>query len=519
MKPSKLSFDKVWKMKLFYFCCLLAGLLSLSGCPSDKRASVLVIAIDRLSFNSFACSDDKSVNNSGLSILCREALRFTHAYTTSTQSAAAMGSILTGLYPYEHKLHRSFDRIDYKVTQLQSIASEQGYRTAFWSGGPAILKKTGLSKDFDLFDDSTLLEKKNYSSSLKMQVEVFAAWSQESKLPYFATIYNSELENLNEGEAEISSFEKMDEILAQLFAELKYNKLWENNYVIVTGLQGQSIYNRLRETPFSNLHSENTNVLLFIKPPRQKGDEGINWKVDSPISLADLGYSLMRTIKTDYQNPIDLQFPVWDFSHLWLKNASRAEMSEFNLNNPRHILLEAANTWKSQIETRFAVLYRNLVYLEDESNEVYNILTDGLETINLASSQKDFIIDNQQELRLIRDQKSLTKWVDFRPAQYEYVLANREYWSKPNGRISLLENEIKNMSKTDAANPLSVIAVQTLSTKDKSLEKKLKLTAAAKELLYNEARRQSLNLSLENIWGIWSPDQQWLQSDFIKEYQ
>ncbi len=506
-------------MKLFYFCCYLAGLLSLSACQADKKPSVLIIAIDRLSFNSYACSDDKSVTNSGLSVLCREALRFTHAYTTSTQPAAAVGSILTGLNPYEHKLHRSFDRIDFKVTQAQSLALRNGYRTAFWSGGPAILKKTGLSKDFEVFDDSSFLDRKNYFSSLKNQVDVFTAWSQESKLPYFATIYNSELESMNEGEAEISSFEKMDEILAQFFEQLKKNNLWEKNYIIVTGLQGQSIYNRLRETPFSNLHSENTNVLLFVKPPRQKGDEGINWKIDSAISLADLGYSLMKTISRDFQNPIDLQFPIWDFSHLWLNKNNQPNAGEYSLNNPRHILLESANTWKDQIETRFAVLHRNLIYLEDETDEVYNILTDGLETINLASSQKDFVTNNQQELFLIRGQKNLSKWFDFRTAQYEDVLANREYWSKPNGRINVLESELKNMAKDKAINPLSVIAVQTLSSKDKSIDKKLKLQLGEKEALYNEARRQSLNLSLENTWGIWTPDRQWLQSDFIKEYQ
>ncbi|MBC7421661.1 MAG: sulfatase-like hydrolase/transferase [Bdellovibrio sp.] len=496
----------------------MSFIFSVTGCQTEKKPSILIIAIDRLSFNSFACSDDKSVTNSGLSVLCREALRFTHAYTTSTQSAAAVGSLLTGLYPYQHQLHRSFNRIDYKTTQLQTLAGQNGYRTAFWSGGPSILKKTGLSKDFEVFDDSSFLEKKNYFSNLKYQTDLFLNWSLESKLPYFATIYNSELENLNEGESEISSFEKIDETLAHFFDELKKNNLWENNYIVVTGLQGQSIYSRLRETPFSNLHSENTHVLLFVKPPRQKGDEGVNWKIDSAMTLADLGYSLMKTIAPDFQNPIDLQFPVWDFSQLWLPGDGTSET--FNLNESRHLILESANTWKSHIEARFAVLYKNLIYLEDSKDEVYNVLTDGLETIDLSASQKEFMADNQKELSLVRAQKNLLKWTDFRTAQYDAVLANREYWSKPNARIGVLESELKNSDKKAIAkNPLSVIAVQTLLNKDKNIEAKLKISAAEKEALFSEARRQSLNLSLENIWGIWSADKEWLQSDFIKEYQ
>ncbi len=492
----------------------VAGLLSLAGCQTENKPSFLVIAVDRLSFNSFACSDDRSIVNSGLSVLCREALRFTHAYTPSTQSAAAVGSLLTGLYPYQHHLHRSFDRIEYKSTQVQSLALADGYRTAFWSGGPNILRKTGLSKDFEVFDDSTFLEKKNYFSSLKDQTEIFIEWSTESKKPYFAVIHNSELESLNEGEAEISSFEKLDESLAQFFTELKKNNLWENNYIIVAGLQGQSMYNRLRETPFSNLHSENTNVLLFVKPPRQKGDEGINWKIDSSITLADLGYSLMKTLRPEHQNPIDLQFPIWDFSQLW-----RSGAPDFNLNSIRHILLEATNTWKLKIENRFAVLFKNLIYLEDEEDEVYNLLTDGLETIDLSAAHKEFVIDNQKELQLIRSQKNLQKWVEYRSPQYNWVLSNREYWSKPNNRMSVLENELKILSKGEVNNPLSILAVQALVLKDKKVEKKLGLKPMEKEMIFLDARRHSLNLSLENIWGIWSADKQWLQSDFIKEYQ
>ena len=356
------------------------------------------------------------------------------------------------------------------------------------------------------------MEKKNYYINLKDQFEVFRNWSQESNSPYFATIYNSELDNLNEGEAEISTFEKVDETLGQIFLELKNNKLWENNYVVVTGLQGQSIYNRVHETPFSNLHSENTNILLFVKPPRQKGDEGINWKIDTAITLADLGYSLMKTISPEFQNPIDLQFPVWDFSELWLPNAQAGTL-EARLISARHILLESANTWKSQLEIRFAVIYKNLIYLEDLQDEVYNVLTDGLETIDLSMTQKEFLIDNQQEIGLIRQQKNLMKWTDFTPKQYEDVLANREYWSKPNRRAKILEDELKNLASHQKPNPLSVIAIQSLPVKGKFSDKKIM------DSLLNEARRQSLNLTLENVWGIWSPEQSWLQSDLIKEYQ
>ncbi|MBC7741879.1 MAG: sulfatase-like hydrolase/transferase [Bdellovibrionaceae bacterium] len=520
-----LNYHFILFLKLLLMCT--AGLLSLTACQSEKKPSVLVIAIDRLSFNSFSCSDDKSNVNSGLSVMCREAMRFTHAYTTSTQTAGAVGSLLTGLYPYQHHLHRSFDRIDFKATQIQSLALGEGYRTAFWSGSPALLKKTGLSKDFDLFDDAAFLEKRNYFSDLKTQGRVFLNWSKESKLSYFALIHNSELESLNEGGSEISSFEKMDENLASFFTDLKNQDLWENNYVIVTGLQGQSAYNRVKETPFSNLHSENTNVLLFIKPPRQKGDEGINWKIDASVSLADVGFSLMKTIKSDFLIPIDLQFPIWDFSYLW-----RQHEPEINANVHRQILIEAANTWRPEVENRFAVLFKNLIYIENSPDEIYNLLTDGLETINLSKEQSDFLANNLSALALIRQQNNLLRWQNYEPKEYDWVLANREYWSKPNNRETILRAEVDQLLAGRRSQPLSALALQWLhlQKRQSDLEKiplppvtahenKSISTPVEKETFFADARRQSLNLSLENIWGIWSDDKPWVQSALIKEYQ
>jgi len=235
MKPSKLSLNKVWLVAIFLSLVVCARLLSLSNWPSTKRPSILIIAVDRLAFNSFTCGDEKPRQTSGLSVLCQESLRFTHAYTPSTQPAAAIASLLTGLYPYEHQLHRSFDRLSIKANSLAEIATAKNYRTSFWSGSPSILKKTGLSRGFDLFDDFSFLDKKNYFNTLKSQSDFFLNWARESHEPFFSVLYNSELENISEGESEITNFEKFDEKLAVFFEELKNNQLWEQNYIIVTG--------------------------------------------------------------------------------------------------------------------------------------------------------------------------------------------------------------------------------------------------------------------------------------------
>lgn len=523
MTSSKLSSFKVW----IFIAALTAGLLSLTGCQKNKKPSVIVLAIDRLAFNTFSCGDDKQNLASGLNILCKEGIRFTHAYTTSTQPAAALGSLLTGLYPTQHKLHRSFDRLAADVKTLPEHASSAGYRTYFFGGSPSILRKTRLHSGFDIFDDSSFIEKKTYFVDFKFQSEKLLNTLSEDKTQFFSLIHNSELESLNEGETDISSFEKLDDKIFNFFTQLKLKNLWDQNYIVVVGLQGESDYSRPSETPFSNLNSENTMVTLLIKPPRNKGDEGVSWKVDSPVSIADIGHSLWKTLATTKPPNINVfqdSFPIFDVSDTWLKQNKSLVLPL------RRILIESTDTWNKYLYMRFAVLYKNLVFIEGQKSQVFNTLTDGLESIDISKRQKQFVTENLVLLSKIRTEYELGIWIDHQSEWNSWVLTNREYWSKPNSRASYFKIELMRLNKKNVAQPLSALLLKHLVTNKKTAELKNINVGPfpvkpgipydlQKESFYESAKLQSLNLALENIWGIWKPDQSWLYSDLILENQ
>ena len=486
MKAPKVSLFKV----LIILLLIVTGLWSLTSCQDIKKPSFIIVAADQLSFNSFSCNEDRATGISGLNTLCQESIRFTNAFTTSTQTAAAMGSLLSGAYPYQHRLHRSFDRINPEQPLLQEFFKSANYRTSFWSGNPAILKKTGLSRGFDVFDDSSFLNQSMYSMNFKEQTILFRNWANESALPFFSVIYTSELESLNEGETQISSIENFDDKLGLFFNELKAANLWESNYVVVLGLQGKSEYNRPNESAFSNLHSENTNVALFVKPPRQKGDEGINWKIDGAVNLADLGYSLIKTINPLYTLIKDLRFPVWEFSGLWMKNENLSADS-------RKLIIETTNTWKRQLELRFALIFRNYLFIEADQGEFYNKLTDGLETIDLIKSQNLLSEEDFSNLDRLRKETKAAKWTDFQPPDYKWVISNMEYWSKPNSRRSAFQNEKNRLAANTTSQPLSTLLIYF---QDPKIEK---------DAVYEDARRNSYNLAYEYIWGLWNPEKIW----------
>lgn len=499
MKASKRELLKVWIAS----CFLLVAIWSLASCQDTKKPSFIIIAADQLSFNSFSCNEDRETHSSGLNSLCQESIRFTNAFTTSPQTAAALGSLLTGQYPYIHALHRSFDRISPDLTLLSEYFKKARYRTSFWSGKPTVLKKTGLSRGFDVFDDSSFLGENLFSLRFEQQTQLLKNWIKESTEPFFSVIYTSELESLNEGETQLSTLESFDEKLGAFFNDLKKQNLWESNYIIVVGLQGHSEYNRPAESVFSNLHSENTNVALFVKPPRQKGDEGINWKYDSIVSLADVGYSLIKTVAPeDTTLPTDPLFAQRDLSAVWLQNKA------VDTDVDHTILIESANTWTANLQLRLALLFKNFLLVESEDSvEFFNRLTDGLETIDIAKSNAVANTKLTQLFAQVRKNSEASRWSNFHPEPFKWVMSNRNYWADPNRRAQTLESEKKRLLKEKTTQPLSTLLLYFLNPK---LEK---------TSTYEEARRCSYNLSLENIWGLWTPNKSWPQPSLSTENQ
>jgi hypothetical protein len=487
--------------KNFAAVILAFGLLFLCSCQKKNKPSFIILAVDRLSFNAFSCSEEKNTVQSGLAALCQESIRYSNAYTTSTQPAASMGSLLTGSYPLNHLLHRSFDRINPDFPLLPEFFKKAGYRTAFWSGGPSILKKTGLARGFDLFEDSSFLNLTSYATPFSEQMKAFKYWSEESDEPFLAMIYNSELETFTENGIS-TQIESFDENLGQVIQSLKTEGMWEKNYVIVVGLQGRSEYNRTDENEFSNLHTENVNVAFFIKPPRQKGDEGTNIKIDTPSSIADFGYSLIKLADPSFALKEDKTFPVWDYSALWSKN----ELSGVSPSSGRKIVIESADTWKPALSLRFATIFGNYIFIEGEKNKLFNRLNDGLETVDIAKSSSDYANECTNDVSELHKRTSSVVWPGPNEEEKKLAETNRRYWENPGQREVIFEEEKRRLQKEKRPHPLSTLLIYYQNVKKE------------KDMAYEDARRISYNLALENSWGLWNPRKN-TQPGVTTEYQ
>lgn len=536
-----IQYTKVW-VRPFFVTALLLVMFSLqTSCQTETKKSVLILAFDQLDNEQLNCSEEKNDENSGFALICKEFMRFTHAYTTSLQPAAAMGSILTGQYPLVHSVHRSFDSVITPMTSVQEAANRHGYRTGFFAGNPHILKKTGLSRYFETFDDSAAAQYSNQIiKDFKLTSESFLDWLKEDHSPFFAVITNSEIEALNEQDTTSSNLEKLDEKLYNFITELKNLGLWDKSYVYVVGLRGGNNYNRLNETAFLNLHSENTLVSLLVKPPRMQGDEGISWKNDTPISLADIGYTLKKAFGADEPSSLE-GFPLIDLSQFYSPDASSSASIS------RDLLVETANTWiKSSLQLNFAVITPTLLIIDrKKETEVFNLATDRFEVVNLYKKSDEQDLTKPRRIFAtgiapIKDHgtlisknylKSTLPAADFFsekiPENHPLFL----YWL--NQQIKNKQIEKLDLTKFDEAYsgclnlirtpPLTISQLKTCHDNlfvdylkykyaaqlDLHVEKAKLVYELNRKKYFEEIKIGIWNLALENIWGLHDPNKIW----------
>jgi len=376
---------------------LVAASLVQMSCQNSTHPSVLVIAVDDLSVLDILCNEEDmtNANRSGFEVLCRESVRFTHAFNPSVLSVPTLASILTGVYPFQHRVRNNGQPgLDPQFTTVAEVALSKNYRTAFFSGGPPVWRKSGLNQGFELFDDNIIPARQTLYRPFSSSIKSLMQWLRldVGHSAFFSMIYVPDLiftntVTMNEfGEARNLSHEsqldELDSNLFQLFAELKNIRRWNNTTLVVVGLNGHTSDDRPGELTPVNLHSENTQVALFVKPAQKVRDEALQWKIDRNVTLVDLGQSLFELISNEGNpnKPVEV-FPVFSLKKLVQKN--QIEWPENRL-----ILMESDwPPWRGLGNRRSAVLSNHNLLIYDKEPQFFNTLTDRLETNPLRSSE------------------------------------------------------------------------------------------------------------------------------------
>lgn len=372
-------------------------LLTSTSCQKQSSEAIIVIATDSLSFGDISCSQG-AADKSGFATLCDESIRFTHAYTPSILSAPAIASILTGLYPFQHGLrHNGSPGLSPTLQTFGEVAVEKGYRTAFFSGGPPIFKKTGLNQGFELFDDSLIPTVQTLHKPFRKNIESFEKWLKQEVDgdPFIAFFYVPDLAFLETKTSAVggdtrsqtfeSQLEELDSQLLSLIEFLKKRDLWRNSVFIFTGLQGRATVIRKNQIAPMNLHNESVQVPLFMKPPQKIRDSALHWTVDRNVSLVDLGMTIYDFLGAPLLGTHQ-SFPAFSL---------RNSLLEVDALPPGHrtILIESGWAhWKKLGPVRVAGMNYQDYLVYDERPQYFNLLTDRFEQNPLPLKENNEVL-------------------------------------------------------------------------------------------------------------------------------
>lgn len=385
----RLIFSRIQKI-LFLFIAI--GLQT--SCQGNRQTSTLILAFESLNSQDLQCSEELvSKQGSGFAELCKNSVRFTHFYTSSTESSAAMASLLTGLYPLEHGLRTSNDWLRSSYVTIPESALAAGFNTSFFSGGYQILRKTNLHQGFKYFDDHIEPKPSRLFRPFKDVTKVFLDWleTDNNAQKFFSVLYISDLAYRNKLRANQETFEAalineddknevIDQQLFSLIQILKDKKLWNQTNIILLGLNGNNQFERGQENDLFNLHSERTQTALLIKPSSKPRDSGLAWKIDANVSMADLGLTIERSIlnltpasngSTAPDDDSELKSPFEKISFFDHDFKMRKSFPE-----NRKIPLESSYRQYH----RFGIIADNYLYIENSPYWIsFNSLTDRLE--------------------------------------------------------------------------------------------------------------------------------------------
>jgi choline-sulfatase len=146
---------------LIAFLCCAASLCSGQTQPHTAHKTpaspdVFLITIDTLRSDHVGCYGDKQIETPAIDSLARDGIRFANAFTASTITNTAHGSILTGLYPSEHGMLDFGSPLRPGVVTIAQALKRRGYATAAFIGAIILDSKTlapGLDRGFDFYDN------------------------------------------------------------------------------------------------------------------------------------------------------------------------------------------------------------------------------------------------------------------------------------------------------------------------------------------------------------------------------
>ena len=169
------------------------ALLVASACghaPATRpvpRPSILLVTLDTTRFDSVG-PDAKDVQTPAFNALAARGRRYLQAYAAVPETLPSHSSLMTGLYPGGHGVHENARYLPATLPVVAEQLHTAGYRTSGFVSSFILARRFGLSRGFDVYDD-TLPTGSNERSSRATTDAAIADLTQSSDKPRFVWVH------------------------------------------------------------------------------------------------------------------------------------------------------------------------------------------------------------------------------------------------------------------------------------------------------------------------------------------
>jgi len=311
-----------------------AAWLGLQDAPeSSASGPVILVVIDTLRADHLSQYGYDLDTSPGLAAFAAQSTRFENAYAPTSWTRASVTSIMTGMNPLRHGVHRQ-EKVADRAWTLADAFAEKGWATGGFSLNPNVSDETGLDQGFDHFPElwrSNTAAYKHMTAGTKealawLDEDVDRAAGEQPFLfflpmnahgPYRVPdgreddllgraprigfdYYGTTMQAIMRGgdadrrvavsQVMLESLEQQydtaihytADTLSGFFDDLKARDLYDDATIIITSDHGEELYEHGGFSHGYSLHDEVLHVPLFIKLPGQTGAAVVSQRVGLP---------------------------------------------------------------------------------------------------------------------------------------------------------------------------------------------------------------------------------------------
>jgi len=314
---------------------------SIERAPDERPLSVVLITLDTTRVDHLSCYGYERETTPKLDAFAARAVRFRHAWSTSSWTLPAHASLFSGLYPSRHGAHYDqtgdavlgsvvklpaaalvkAGKLPDKVSTLAEMLAARGYRTGAFVAGPWLHRSFGLLQGFELKDDRVAgfagrpadeitrnavawLRELEPSEPYLLFVNYFDAHApyeparSYADLPRAAEPFAPPYADLMRGKVRLNPDESailrdrydaeirvMDSELGRLLDEVMARPGAERTIVVITADHGEALGEEGRFGHGFWLSEELIRVPLIVRHPHDR--DGGSWN-EAPVQLVDV---------------------------------------------------------------------------------------------------------------------------------------------------------------------------------------------------------------------------------------